>query len=271
MTRTAKEIEGRIDDELEDAATAEAQRAAEETERQRGFAGRGNAREKDGLEEWRSGGFVGDAMLHGPGVRYVSPWEKVLAGWTWERVAKEAGLENFPEAERAFAVEAARRTWAEAKVRVALREYMMAESRVFVESAWHKGGERKACKITAEKIKDAVGNHCAAVFREELKAWKDTFDKTKSDKPTRGRNEVTQEEAAKELGVDVRTLRKWEAGGATPRNAAGYTKEKRRTRAGFAAFLIGLRRDLSTEENLTANVGGLQLGNRMGMGTRKRP
>lgn len=83
----------------------------------------------------------------------------------------------------------------------------------------------------------------------------------------RGRYEVTQKEVAKQLGVSVPTVKAWERDRGTP--PAGYTREKRRTRAGFAAFVAGLRRDLSTEENMMEAAGRLRLGNRRGMGVKK--
>lgn len=83
-----------------------------------------------------------------------------------------------------------------------------------------------------------------------------------------GKYEVTQKEAARELGVSLRTVKNWDAGAP---NAWGYSRDKRRNKAAFAAFVAGLRRDLSTGENMMDGAGTVHLGNRRGMGVKKGP
>ena len=82
----------------------------------------------------------------------------------------------------------------------------------------------------------------------------------------RVRYEVTQQEAAEQLGVSVRTVKNWESGKSNPH---GYTREKRRSRAEFGVFVATLWRDRATAENMMEGAGSLQLGNRMGMGVKK--
>lgn len=81
-----------------------------------------------------------------------------------------------------------------------------------------------------------------------------------------GRYEVTQEEAAEQLGVSSRTVKNWEAG--SP-NTWGYSREKRRSKAAFAAFVAALHRDLSTGENMMDGAGKVHLGNRHGMSMKR--
>ena len=87
-----------------------------------------------------------------------------------------------------------------------------------------------------------------------------------AERPTRGKYEVTQEEAARKLNVSLRTVKYWENGRT---NQYGYTREKRRSKALFAAFVAGLHRDMSTGENMMEGAGSLHLGNRTGMGVKK--
>jgi DNA-binding XRE family transcriptional regulator len=190
-------------------------------------------------------------------VPIVEEWRAALddegAAWEeWERARRNAA-DTLPIDE----IEAARERLAAAKA---------------------GGGEPEAGHTVAETMPPDTGTaepkgggKPEAPAEIPPKAGKGGEGKRHNGRPGRGKYEVTQEEAAKRLGVDVRTLRRWEAGGAVPRNAEGYTKDKRRTQAGFAAYVVGLRRDLSTVENLRAGVETIQLGNRMGMGTRKRP
>lgn len=99
----------------------------------------------------------------------------------------------------------------------------------------------------------------------DAKARKQTMNKPVA----RVRYGVTQKQAAMDLGVSLRTVQKWEKGDPNP---WGYSKEKRRTHATFAAFVAGVQRDLSIEENMLEGVRGrqrLHLGHRKGIGVKK--
>lgn len=101
--------------------------------------------------------------------------------------------------------------------------------------------------------------------RKAAKATKTPKETT--EKPVgRSRYEVTQQEAAKQLGVSLRTVKNWESGKANP---WGYTREKRHSKAEFGVFVATLRRDRATAENMMEGAGTLRLGNRKGMSVKK--
>ncbi len=93
-----------------------------------------------------------------------------------------------------------------------------------------------------------------------------SFKKTTEKPVVRSRYEVTQREAAEQLGVAVRTVKNWESGQPNP---WGYTREKRRSKAEFGVFVATLQRDRATAENMMEGAGSLRLGKRTGMGVKK--
>lgn len=123
--------------------------------------------------------------------------------------------------------------------------------------------EAEARKRAEEALKEAEAK------RREVEIELARLEERYSQK-RQGRYEVTQSKAAEEMGVSLRTVQKWERGAP---NAWGYFKEKRRNHATFAAFVGGIKRDLSTGENLLERVRdrgeALHLGNRTGMGVKK--
>lgn len=85
----------------------------------------------------------------------------------------------------------------------------------------------------------------------------------------KGRFEVTQEDVAKKLGVDARTVRKWEAGEGAP--PEGYSRELRRNKADFAVFAQGQADIQDKRQRLLDAAHPVKLGNRMGLGPKRGP
>ena len=78
---------------------------------------------------------------------------------------------------------------------------------------------------------------------------------------------VTQEDVAKKLGVDARTVRKWEAGEGAP--PEGYSRELRRNKADFAVFAQGQADIQDKRQRLLDAAHPVKLGNRMGLGPKR--
>jgi DNA-binding transcriptional regulator YiaG len=143
-------------------------------------------------------------------------------------------------------------------------EAQIAEAKAAEEDAkaemYEAKGEAKA-EAEARARADAERKEAEAAHREAeiaLALWKE-----RGAQKRQGRYGLTQQEVANQLGVTVRTVRKWEKG--TGRPPGGYTRETRRNKATFASWLAGYQRDLSTGENLLEGVGKVHLGNRTGM------
>ena len=141
---------------------------------------------------------------------------------------------------------------AEARAAAALAAMYKAKGKAEAAAEESQRAKKERDVAEAERQKEAV---LRARLEERMNGQKGT-----------GRYEVTQEEVAEQLGVSVRTVKSWEAGASNP---WGYTREKRRNKAAFGAYVAGLRRDLSTGENLMERVGKIHLGNRRGMGVKK--